>query len=375
MAPVVRALAARPDLDQQVVLTGQHQGLAGFFEGLQPAALHRLRYDPRERSVARLRESLHSELCYHLRLEPADLVLVHGDTASAVAGALAAWDCGRPIGHVEAGLRSFDLERPWPEEGNRVVIDFLAELLFAPTEASARNLRAEWRVNGAVHVTGNTGIDQLFHVRDRGPPEAGPSPPGERRLILVTCHRKENQGAAMERICAALKRLTAILPLDVIVPLHPNRHLRSAMAGLLEGQPHVRLVEPLDHGEMVRLMIRSWLIVTDSGGLQEEGAALGRPVLVLREETERPEGIETANLKLVGTDGTAIVEAVAALFEAPGLYARMSSPSLAFGDGKAAPRIVAAVERWLRSREVSRRPASAGRAAAPSPRARPPGAR
>jgi UDP-N-acetylglucosamine 2-epimerase (non-hydrolysing) len=365
MAPVVRAIAARPELDQQLVLTGQHSGLADYFDGLAPSELYRLRYDPSGRTVARLRESLHSELCYHLRLERSDLVLVHGDTASAVAGALAAWDCGRALGHVEAGLRSFDLERPWPEEGNRVVIDFLADLLFAPTEAAARNLRAEWRVTGRVHVTGNTGIDQLFHARESGAAEGEPWLPGERRLILATCHRKENQGAPMRSVCAALKRLTAALPLEVVLPLHPNRHLRSAMAELLEGQPHVRLVEPLDHGEMVRLMARSWLIVTDSGGLQEEGAALGKPVLVLREVTERPEGVETANLKLVGTDEARIVEAVAGLFETPDLYARMSRPSLAFGDGKAAPRIVAAIERWLRTPEFSRTRASAGRAAAP----------
>jgi UDP-N-acetylglucosamine 2-epimerase (non-hydrolysing) len=375
MAPVARAIAARPELDQQLVLTGQHSGLAGFFEDIPRRQIHPLRFDPRGRTVARLRESLHSALCYHLRWEPADLVLVHGDTASAVAGALAAWDCGRAIGHVEAGLRSFDLERPWPEEGNRVVIDFLSDLLFAPTEAAARNLRAEWRVHGKVYVTGNTGIDQLFHARGRAGAEAAPAAPGGRRLIVATCHRKENQGPPMRSVCAALKRLAATLPVEVVVPLHPNRHLRSAMADLLDGQVHIRLVEPLEHGDMVALMARSWLIATDSGGLQEEGAALGKPVLVLRDVTERPEGVGTANLKLVGTDEARIVEAVATLLDSPELHARMSIPSLAFGDGRAAPRIVAAIERWLKSPGFSRRRAATGRAAAPWPQARPNGAR
>lgn len=372
MAPVVRALAARPGFEQRVVLTGQHSGLAGFFD-LAPDSIRQLAYDPRGRTAPRLRESLHAALCGHLRREPADLVLVHGDTASAMAGALAAHDRGLDIGHVEAGLRSFDLHRPWPEEGNRMVVDVLASLLFAPTEAAARNLRSDWRVRGTIHVTGNTGIDQLFHARGAGPPAGESQGRSDRRLVVATCHRKENQGAPMRDVCAALGRLTETLPLEVVLPLHPNPHVRGAMIDLLADRPHIQLVEPLDHGSMVRLMDRSWLILTDSGGLQEEGAALGKPVLVLRDVTERPEGLETANLMLVGTEEARIAAAVAMLLREPGLYARMSRPSLAFGDGKAAPRIVAAIQAWLR--EPSRSRASAGRAAAPAREARPPGAR
>jgi UDP-N-acetylglucosamine 2-epimerase (non-hydrolysing) len=367
MAPVIRALAGRRSLEQRLVLTGQHSGLAGMFGGLPREALHELVYDPRGRTAPRLREGLHAALCRYLEREPADLVLVHGDTASAIAGALAAYDCGLAIGHVEAGLRSFDLRQPWPEEGNRMVVDVLAALLFAPTEAAARNLRSDWRVKGEIHVTGNTGIDQLFHVRDTARVEPVAEP--ERKLVLATCHRKENQGAAMRSVGAALQRLTETLPLEVMLPLHPNPHLRSAMTALLEGRPHIRLVEPLGHDDMVRLMARAWLILTDSGGLQEEGAALGKPVLVLREVTERPEGLETANLKLVGTGEAGIVEAVTALFRQPDLHALMSRPSLAFGDGRAAPRIARIVEQWL-----SRPRASAGREAAPAPAARPPAA-
>jgi UDP-N-acetylglucosamine 2-epimerase (non-hydrolysing) len=373
MAPVVRALAARPKLDQRLVLTGQHSGLSSFFGGIGPENLHQLSYDPRGRTAPRLRESLHATLCDHLERQAADLVLVHGDTASAMAGAFAAHDCGLAIGHVEAGLRSFDLHQPWPEEGNRVVVDALAALLFAPTEAAARNLRADWRVKGTIHVTGNTGIDQLFHARDSGSSGDRDGARGERRLIVATCHRKENQGAGMRSVGAALQRLTETLPLEVVLPLHPNPHVRHAMTELLADRPHIHLVDPLGHEEMVRLMASAWLILTDSGGLQEEGAALGKPVLVLREVTERPEGLETANLMLVGTGEARIVEAVAALYREPELYAGMARPSLAFGDGKAAPRIVATIEQWLRHPSRSR--ASAGRAAAPAPQAHPPGAR
>jgi UDP-N-acetylglucosamine 2-epimerase (non-hydrolysing) len=374
MAPVVRALARRAKIEQQLVLTGQHSGLADFFEELAPESLHRLAYDPRGRTPPRLRESLHAALCRDLEARRADLVLVHGDTASAMAGALAAHDCGLPVGHVEAGLRSFDLEQPWPEEGNRMVIDVLSSLLFAPTEAAAANLRADWRVGGAIHVTGNTGIDQLFYARDRAPTDVEPVAAGGRRLVVATCHRKENQGEPMHSVCAALQRLTEALPVEVVLPLHPNRHVRGAMIAHLDGRPHIRLVEPLAHGEMVRLMARAWLIVTDSGGLQEEGAALGKPVLVLREVTERPEGVESANLMLVGTREDRILGAAAALFGSRGLYERMSRPSPAFGDGKAAPRIVGTVERWLRARKPTRSPASADRAGAAAPSAPPTGA-
>jgi UDP-N-acetylglucosamine 2-epimerase (non-hydrolysing) len=350
MAPVVRAIAARSRFDQQLVLTGQHKGLMPFFAGIAPGAVRELRYDPRGRTAPKLRESLHKVLCGHFQREQADLVLVQGDTASAFAGALAARDCGLPVGHVEAGLRSHDLRQPWPEEGNRVAIDALSDLLFAPTEAAANNLVLDRRVKGAIHITGNTGIDALFHARDAAPAQAEAGERKGRKTILVTCHRKENQGERARAVCAALKRLVRTLAVDVVLPLHPNRHVRHEIEGLLAGEPRIHLVEPLDHGAMVRLMDRSWLILTDSGGLQEEGPALGKPVLVLRDVTERGEAVETDNVELIGTDGDRIVAAVSALFRDGARYARMSRPSLPFGDGKAAPRIVDAVEAWLGAR-------------------------
>jgi UDP-N-acetylglucosamine 2-epimerase (non-hydrolysing) len=350
MGPVVRALEARPRISQQVVLTGQHRGLGEYFAGTS-AALRELPYDPRGRTPARLRETLHEVLCGHFQRQPIDLVLVQGDTASAFAGALAARGCGIPVGHVEAGLRSFDLTQPWPEEGNRVAIDALSDLLFAPTEAAAENLRREWRVKGRIWVTGNSGIDAVLDARDRiartEPAAEGAEAP---RLVLVTCHRRENQGKPIASVCAALKEMAARLPVRVALVLHPNRHARRGVEEALAGTEGIELLEPLGHGEMVRLMERSWLILTDSGGLQEEAPALGKPVLVLRNVTERGEALASENIELVGTDTRRIVAAVEELLDNPEKLARMSRVAFPFGDGRAGPRSAASVEGWLAER-------------------------
>jgi UDP-N-acetylglucosamine 2-epimerase (non-hydrolysing) len=348
MAPVARALAGRRGLRHRLVLTGQHSGLSTFFGGLAADSVSQLRFDPRGRSAAGLRESLHRLLCGHLRHDPPDLVLVHGDTTSALAGAFAARDCGLDIAHVEAGLRSFDLRQPWPEEGHRVVIDALSSLLFAPTERAAGNLHREWRVKGDILVTGNTGIDALLETARTLPP--APPCAGRRRPILVTCHRKENQGEAAAAVCDALKRLVRELPVAIELPLHSNPAVRSALEARLAGETFVRLHEPLGYAEMVALIKRCWILLTDSGGLQEEGPALGKPVFVLRAVTERPEALATGNLELVGTEPGRIVAAVRSLFEDPAKLERMSRPCLAFGDGRAAPRIAAAVDQWLTGR-------------------------
>jgi UDP-N-acetylglucosamine 2-epimerase (non-hydrolysing) len=348
MAPLARALGARRALRHRLLLTGQHAGLAPLFPDIHPDSVAELSFDPRGHTAVALRERLHRLLCRTLGGALADLVLVHGDTTSAVAGAFAAWDCGIPLGHVEAGLRSFDLRQPWPEEGNRVVIDALSALLFAPTERAAANLEREWRVKGRILVTGNTGIDALLEAVVRLP-AAIPVADG-RRPILVTCHRKENQGEGMARVSCALRQLVGELPVTVELPLHTNPKVRAALQRELDRVPHVNLHPPLSHRAMVALMMRCWIILTDSGGLQEEGPALGKPVLVLREVTERPEALATGNLQLVGTDPARIVGAVRSLFEDSGKLARMSRPCFAFGDGRAAPRIASAVEEWLASR-------------------------
>ena len=347
MGPLVRALGERRWAQQEVVLTGQHSGLPAMFGPLGGAELRELDCEPRGRTAIKLRETLHRVLSGHLKQAPADLVLVQGDTASAFAGALAARDCGIPLGHVEAGLRSFNLRQPWPEEGNRMAIDAFSDLLFAPTEAAARNLAADWRVKGRVFVTGNTGIDALLQARRPVTAAAGDE---ARKTILVTCHRKENQGEPLRSVCAALKRLVRELPLRVVLPLHPNRHVRGELEPLLAGEEWISMIEPLGHAEMVALMDRSWLLLTDSGGLQEEGPALGKPVLVLRNVTERGEAVETDNVALVGTETEAIVAAVTEILHDAGRYASMARPSLPFGDGRASARIADAIEAWSRAR-------------------------
>jgi UDP-N-acetylglucosamine 2-epimerase len=356
MAPVVREIAARRSFSQQLVLTGQHSGLAPMFDGIAPQAICELAYDPRGRTAAKLRESLHRILCGHLQRQRADLVLVHGDTTSAFAGALAAYDCGIPVGHVEAGLRSFDYSQPWPEEGNRTAIDALSALLFAPTDAAARNLRGDWRVTGEILVTGNTVIDALLHtveqVREERDDES-PTPGGAAPFILVTCHRKENQGERLAPVCEALKRIARELPVEIAFPLHLNRHVRHGIEAGLGGTPGIRLIEPLGYREMVRLMDSCRLILTDSGGLQEEGPALGKPVLVLRSVTERPEAVATANVELVGTDPERIFGRVRTLLEDADEYGRMARPSFPFGDGHASPRIVDAIAAWSARRRQS----------------------
>ncbi|MFL6843345.1 MAG: non-hydrolyzing UDP-N-acetylglucosamine 2-epimerase [Allosphingosinicella sp.] len=346
MAPL--ALALEGHAAHQILLTGQHGGLSRYFD-LPGERLRQLRFDTRG-SPVRMRERLHRLLCGEFEGKRIDLVLVHGDTTSAVAGAFAARDWRIPVGHVEAGLRSFDFNQPWPEEGNRVAIDALSDLLFAPTEAAADNLRADWRAKGRIWVTGNTGIDALLQARARVSPL--PADPRGRRLILVTCHRRENQGEPALAVCEALKRLVRTLPVRIALPVHPNPLARGPVERALAGVEHIELLEPLDYDPMVRLMDSSWLILTDSGGLQEEAPALGKPVLVLRNVTERPEALATGNLELVGTETERIVEAVEALFADESKYRRMARPAFPFGDGKASRRIVAAIGTWLAERRA-----------------------
>jgi len=337
MAPVVAALASRPALTQQLLLTGQHKGLESNFPHTPADSLN---LDLRDQSVPLLRETLTAAIGAYLEASPAALVIVQGDTTSALAGALAARDRGIPVAHVEAGLRSHKSE-PWPEESNRVAIDAVADLLFAPTHAAAANLEAE-QVTGAIHVTGNSGIDALLHACEGA---ARPGPEAGRKRILVTCHRRENQSGALADICHALKRLVSEMPVEIVFPLHPNRHIRSAVEAALGGVPHIALMEPLHYPEMVRLMQSCWLILTDSGGLQEEGPALGRPVLVMRNVTERIEA--PANVALVGTEPRSILAAVHRLLMDDVHYARMSKPVFPFGDGHAAPRIAILIEDYV----------------------------
>ena len=343
LAPLAEVLAARGH-QLQLALTGQHPQLNPAAYGLGSAALLRLGCragtDPRH----------HAELVASA-LQPAltggdapDLVIVQGDTSSALGGALGAAAAGIPLAHVEAGLRSFDLALPWPEEGNRVTIDSLSDLLFAATDSNADNLRAEG-VGGEIHVTGNTAIDALFRIVDDLPPR--PLNSGGLPRLLVTCHRRENWGAAFVPIGLALIELARSPWVRIEVVLHPNPAMANAAQLLLGGYPRIRMIPPLDHRAMVATMRSATLILSDSGGIQEEAPALGIPLLVLRTKTERPEGIACGASRLVGNDRDAIIREARSLLEDGAAYRAMAVPTLPFGDGKASEKITAVIEDWL----------------------------
>jgi UDP-N-acetylglucosamine 2-epimerase (non-hydrolysing) len=279
-----------------------------------------------------------------------DLVLVHGDTATTFAATLAAYYQQIPVGHVEAGLRTGNLYSPWPEEANRKLTGALAALHFAPTQKSSDNLLAEGVAGSAVHITGNTVIDSLFKVVERFDKDAAlagslaeyfPFLNSEKRVILVTGHRRESFGGGFERICEALNRTARAFPdVDVVYPVHLNPNVREPVNRLLSGLDNVHLIEPLDYLPFVYLMSRSYLILTDSGGIQEEAPSLGKPVLVMRDTTERPEAVESGTVELVGTDVGRICSRLEALLTDETTYNRMSRAHNPYGDGQACIRIL-----------------------------------
>jgi UDP-N-acetylglucosamine 2-epimerase (non-hydrolysing) len=343
---VAHALAAR-GLPPTLVLTGQ-QALDPDAFGVGDLAQFRLgcpgQEDP-DLHVRRVTESLRPLL----RDEP-DLLVVQGDTSSALGGALAGFTAGVPVAHVEAGLRTHDPALPWPEEEYRTAIDADADLLFAPTELAAANLHAE-KVPGEIHVTGNTGIDALLAVERQLPPLALYSR-GLPRL-LVTCHRRESWGEGLESIATALRELAERGSVWIELILHPNRHVAGTMRRLLSNVPNVTLLDPCGYHELVQRMRDCQLILSDSGGIQEEAPVLGTPLLVLRDKTERPEGIATGNAQLVGTDARTIVEEVTRLFADPRAWAAMATKTMPYGDGRAAPRIAAIIEDWLERQQAA----------------------
>jgi UDP-N-acetylglucosamine 2-epimerase len=364
MLPVVAAIRDRPGLDAYLLSTGQHrdlldQAFAAFGERPDEDLGLMMPGQPQPALFARVLLGVSTALMRRR----ADLVLVHGDTTTAMAAALAAFYARIPIGHVEAGQRSFDLDHPFPEELNRVAVDAMADLLFAPTEVAARNLRAEYNAGGRVFVTGNTGIDALTGMATRlaaealfaARVEAGlPALDERKHTIVVTAHRRENfSGPTLARICAGVAAIAARGDTEIVWPLHRNPSVRGPVLRLLGRTAGVHLTEPLDYAAMVWLMCRARLLLTDSGGLQEEGPALAKPVLVMRETTERPEALATGVVKLVGTDPCTIVAEVARLLDDAAAYRAMARHAFPFGDGTAAERIVDAIEHWAVSREVS----------------------
>lgn len=341
LAPVAHALTAE-GVAARLVLTGQHPHLDPAEFGLGGFAAERLdcagEQDP-HRHVGAVSAALLPRLA-----APPELLVVQGDTSSALGGALAGFTTGVPVAHVEAGLRSHDPQLPWPEEEYRVAIDAGADLLFAPTEGAADNLRAE-QVGGEIHVTGNTSIDAvLTATTELAPPLARD---GGRPLILVTCHRRESWGEGLESIAAALCELSGVAKVELL--LHPNPHVGREMRRMLGGQPGITLVEPCSHRMLLQRMRGVDLVLSDSGGIQEEAPALGVPLLVLRQKTERPEGIEVGSARLVGTSTARIVSEATRLLGDGAALASMRQRRFPYGDGKAAPRIAAVIRDWLDS--------------------------
>jgi UDP-N-acetylglucosamine 2-epimerase (non-hydrolysing) len=279
-----------------------------------------------------------------LEAERPDMVIVQGDTTTTLCGALAAFYQHIPVGHVEAGLRTGDMCQPFPEEMNRVLTSRLTALHFAATEAAALNLRNEGVEPASISVTGNTGIDAVLYVRDglaagrlKGCPWSELDP--QRKLIVVTAHRRESFGEGFERICRALAEIGQRGDAQIVYPVHPNPNVQDPVNRYLSSQPNIRLIAPLAYVPFVDLMSRAYMLITDSGGIQEEGPSLGKPILVLREKTERPEAVLAGTVKLVGTDDRRIVEETRRLLDDPQECQRMSRIHNPYGDGLASGRI------------------------------------
>jgi UDP-N-acetylglucosamine 2-epimerase (non-hydrolysing) len=281
-----------------------------------------------------------------------DMVVVQGDTTSTLAGAMAAFYRHIPVAHVEAGLRTGDMLQPFPEEMNRVVTGRLAALHFAPTQGSRLNLLAERIADERIFVTGNTGIDAVLHVakaleQGRIPPHSWAWLDYSRKLIVVTAHRRESFGEGMDQICEALSELAGRDDIQIVYPVHRNPNVLDPVTRALSGRSNIALIEPLDYTSFVDLMRRAYLLITDSGGIQEEAPSLGKPVLVMRDCTERPEAVEAGTVKLVGTDPGRIVNEAARLLDSPEEYERMSRTHNPYGDGHASQRIAETIAKFL----------------------------
>ncbi len=359
LAPVILAFQACPDFHTRVVLTGQHREMVTQVMGLFGlTADHDLRLMAPKQTLTHVTcaalQGLRDEFLAH---RPA-LVLVQGDTTTAFASALAAFYEQIPVGHVEAGLRTDNLFDPFPEEANRRLISQLALLHFAPTERSSDNLRASG-VMGEILTTGNTVIDALLRMAASSP---SLSIPGldwqQQRVLLATVHRRENWGERLQSIAAGFLAVLERFPdTALLLPLHRNPTVREPLQRLLGDHPRAFLCEPLDYDALVAAIRGCTLLLTDSGGLQEEAPALAKPVLVLRRTTERPEAVDAGTARLVGTDSAVILAAASELLSDPVAYSAMAQARNPFGDGHASERIVAAARRF-----VSADPASSPRA-------------
>lgn len=344
LAPVARAMAAAPDFEPIVVSTGQHREmLAQMLHLLELEIAEDLQVMRARQRLSELTSRLVDGLDQVIDRHRPDLVIVQGDTTTAMCGALAASYQRVPLAHVEAGLRTGDLHNPFPEEINRQLIGRIAHWHFAPTERAAAHLRSEGVPDRQVTVTGNTVIDNLLWMLSRG----GGTPAFRTglRKALVTLHRRESQGEEMCGMAGALRKLADRGDCEILLPLHKSPAVRDSLLPALDRHPHVTIVEPLGYADFAATLAACDLVLTDSGGVQEEAPSLGKPVLVLRATTERPEAVEAGVAKLIGTDAAALYGEAAHLLDHPSDYRRMASAVNPFGDGHAAEQIVSVLAR------------------------------
>ena len=349
MAPLVQELAARPQINSLCCITGQHREmLRSVMETFHLKADYDLDIMEPEQTLTSITTKTLQGMDRVLEECAPDLILVHGDTSTTFAGALSAFYHKIPIGHVEAGLRTFDKYSPYPEEMNRVLVSDMADLHFAPTRANAENLRRE-AIRGRVFITGNTAIDAM-KTTVRGDYRFTTDILNRldfrnHRIIALTCHRRENYGRPMEYIMRAVRDLIANRPdVEVVYPVHLSPRVRECAHSILGHVERVHLIDPVNVEEMHNLMARCYMVMTDSGGLQEEAPALGKPVLVLRRETERPEAVAAGTAQLAGVERSKIVSMAGELLDDPRAYAKMAHAVNPYGDGNACPRIAQAIE-------------------------------
>lgn len=352
MSPLVKELEKRKEIENIVVVTAQHrQMLDSVLETFEIKPNYDLNIMKQGQTLGEITTRALTGLEEVIQKEKPDIVLVHGDTTTTFAGALAAFYNGVSIGHVEAGLRTYDKYSPYPEEMNRQMVDCMTDMYFAPTLMSKENLLKEGKDERKIYVTGNTAIDAMSTTVDENytHPELGWIKPNE-KMILLTAHRRENLGEPMRNIFKAVKRITdEFSDVKVIYPIHLNPKVREIANEIFVGDDKVHLIEPLEVFDFHNFQNKSYIILTDSGGIQEEAPSLGKPVLVLRDTTERPEGIKAGTLKLVGTDEETIYNETKKLLINQKEYEKMSRASNPYGDGHASEKIVdAIVERFTK---------------------------
>lgn len=348
MAPLIAELEKHPDLIQNKnCLTGQHKDMvAPLIELFDIRVDYDLDLMRENQTLEHITVNVLQEVGKILREEKFDLLLVQGDTTTSMAAAMAAFYQGVKIGHVEAGLRTFNKFHPYPEESNRKMIDAMADLFFAHSDLAKQHLLNEGIADEQIALTGNTVLDALFDISHRpfdfaGSPLAS-LPFDDKRIILVTAHRRENFGGPFESLCKGLKELALKYKDEVVLvyPVHRNPNVRAVVNEMLAELDNVLLIDPLEYMPLVHLMKRSYLVLTDSGGLQEEAPSLGKPVLVLRQLTERQEGVEAGTVKLIGTDADNIVKEASRLLDDPAAYQEMANKINPYGDGTAGVKIV-----------------------------------